>query len=71
MVTIGWVAEVAEWEIDSAFSLAAAFSMVACKLGKSALPVPRMVEREATAYQSWRSKYGARTLRQWLMVVQA
>ena len=71
MVTIGWVAEVAEWEIDSAFSLAAAFSMAACKLGKSALPVPRMFAREATACQCWWSKYDARTLRQWLMVVQA
>ena len=63
--------EEAEYTAALAFSLAVAFTMAACRLGKATLTIPRMPVREATGCRCGWSKFDQRALRQWLMVVQA
>jgi len=63
--------EEAEYTASLAFSLAVAFTMAACRLGKASLTIPRMPAREATGCRCGWSKFDQRALRQWLMVVQA
>jgi len=63
--------EEAEYTASLAFSLAVAFTMAACRLGKASLSMPRMPAREATGCRCGWSKFDPRALRQWLMVVQA
>jgi len=61
----------AEYTASLAFSLAVAFTMAACRLGKASMSIPRMPAREATGCRCGWSKFDSRALRQWLMVVQA